>query len=194
MDVAWYRGPQRSPPPSQRLENFVPGIQAFIEKHGTRINQPGGKLIRVSVEFAYQWPRHENHRKRGVAQVSRCNIDKWRRLANSDILRLCFVSFVLLSLARPFFSLRGPESGLQTMRRETSATRISVRYYSVEKSTKRDLERVTFWSFLIEWLLRRGTWSFLVVCYKVISSSRSNPVIYSNLFRFESAWRARSNR
>lgn len=103
MDVAWYRGPQRSPPPSQRLENFVPGIQAFIEKHGTRINQPGGKLIRVSVEFAYQWPRHGNHRKRGVAQVSRCNIDKWRRLANRDILRLCSVSFVLLSLARLFF-------------------------------------------------------------------------------------------
>lgn len=104
MDVAWYRGPQRSPPPSQRLENFVPGIQTFIEKRGTRINQPGGKLIRVSVEFAYQWPRHGNHRKRGVAQVSRCNIDKWRRLANRDILRLCSASFVPLSLARPFFS------------------------------------------------------------------------------------------
>lgn len=40
-------------------ENSVPGIRgAFLEKHRTRINQPVGKLICVSIGFAYQWPRH----------------------------------------------------------------------------------------------------------------------------------------
>lgn len=54
MDAAWYRGPQRSPRPSRDLRTLFDRPVFKVEKPRTRINQIVGKLIRVSIGFAYQ--------------------------------------------------------------------------------------------------------------------------------------------